>query len=88
MSRGSSSFNTGQMSVGTTPVLIVPARATRINVTLSPSAAVKYAIGPASNVSLTTGLVVYNGSPVTLDTAADIYAVAESPITISFVEYY
>lgn len=87
VSKGGNSIATGQVAVGTSATQIAPARAGRQKITLSPTSATVYYVGPAG-VTATSGVYVAAGGTITLDTTAAIFAVGAAALTVSFIEYY
>lgn len=87
VSKGGSNIATGQAAVTTSSTLVVAARTGRQKVTLSPTSSVVYYVGN-TGVTTATGVYVAAGATITLDTAAAIYAVGASAVTISYVEFY
>lgn len=86
--RGSASINTGQVTLTQgTAVQVVPARAGRRKVTLSPTSNIPYLIGN-TGVTTTTGFAVLSGGAVTLDTTAAIFVIASNNGTMTFVETF
>jgi len=87
--KGGESMATGQVAVTTSATLVVAARTGRQKVTLSSTTAVVFYVG---NIGVTsaTGLYVAAaaGASITLDTAAAVYAVGASAVTISYIEFY
>jgi len=89
-SLGGASMATGQVAVPATPtdaVQVVAARAGRSSVTLTPLTSVAYTVGN-SGVTVATGMFVPAGQSVTLETAAAVYAVGASAVTLSYLENY
>jgi hypothetical protein len=87
VNKGGATIATGHVAVTTSATLVAAARAGREKITLSPTSSVVYYVG-ATGVTSATGLYVAAGEAITLDTAAAVYAVGESAVTISFVELY
>lgn len=87
VSKGGSSIATGQVAVTTTATQIVPARAGRQKITLSPTSSTVYYVG-AAGVTTTTGLYVPAGGTITLDTAAAVFAVGAAALTVSYIEFF
>lgn len=80
---------TNQVSVTTSSTLVVAARAGRQSVTISSTTAVVYYLG-ANGVTAANGLYVAAaaGASITLNTAAAVYAVGASAVTLSYLENY
>lgn len=87
VAKGGGTLATGQVAVTTTSTLVAAARAGRQQITLSPTSSVVYYVG-ATGVTTATGVYVAAGASITLETAAAVYAVGASNVTISFVELY
>lgn len=87
VSKGGSNMATGQVAVTTSATLVAAARAGRQMITLSPTTAVVYYVGN-TGVTSSTGLYVAAGASITLETAAAVYAVGASAVTISYIEFY
>lgn len=87
--RGTTSIAAGQVSVGTTAVQVVTARAGRATVTFSVGAANACSFGPAG-VTTTTGFALQPvaGASLTLNTAAAVFAICSATTTISNIEQY
>lgn len=78
---------TGQVAVSTSATLVVAARATRQSVVLSPTTSVVYYVGGVG-VTSATGIYVAAGASISLATAAAVYAVGASAVTISYAELF
>lgn len=86
--RGSASINTGQVTIAKdVSVQIVPARAGRRKVTLSPTSNIAYFVGN-TGVSISNGFSVLSGGAVTLDTTAAIFVISGSSGIMTFVETF
>lgn len=85
--QGSSSIATVQRNFTTSASKIVDARAGRTKVTITPTSAVVFYVGP-SGVSASTGLYVAAGATVTLDTAAEVWAVGVAAVTLTAIEFF
>ena len=84
---GSASVAAGQVAVGTSATLAVPARAGRRSVTFSPTTNVAYFVG-GPGVTTATGFAVAAGGATTIQTAGEVYAVGAAGFTLSFIENY
>lgn len=86
---GSGVIATGQVAVTTSDTLVCAARAGRNSVTISSASAVAFYVG-ATGVTSSTGLYVaaVAGASITLDTAAAVYAVGASNLTLTYIENY
>lgn len=85
---GGAAIATGQVSVGTSPTLIVAARPGRQEVTVTPTASTVFYVG-ATGVTTTTGLYVPAGQSVTIKTGAAVYGVvASGTLLVSEIELY
>lgn len=87
---GSGALANNQVAVGTTGTLVVAARTGRQSVTISSTSAVVFYIGNAVGVTASTGLYVAGtaGASITINTAAAVYAVGVSAVTLSYLEAY
>lgn len=87
---GTPTFSTNQVAVGTSGVIVVPARAGRQSVTLTSLTAVAYYVGNSTGVTAANGFPVpaVAGASLTISTAAAVYAVGASALTIGYVETY
>jgi len=85
--KGGASMATGQVAVTTSATLVVPARAGRQRVTLTPTTSIAYCVGN-SDVTAATGGFVPAGASVTLETAAAVYVAGVAAVTISFIELF
>jgi hypothetical protein len=83
----SNAINPGQVSVGTSGAIAVPARADRKRVTLM-TTTVAITIGTSTGVLTSTGATIPANSTVPLETTAAIYAVAGSSTTLFFIEEF
>ena len=86
---GGAAIATAQVSVGTTATLVAPARSGRVKVLATVGAANTCAFG-AAGVTASTGfpLQPVAGASVTIDTAADVYAVCSATTTVGVLEAY
>lgn len=86
---GSGSFATGQVSVTTSATSVVPARPGRQAVTITSTSAVAFYVGNAS-VTTSNGhfVVAAAGAGVTIPTAAAVFAVGASSLTVSYLETF
>lgn len=87
LDRGTVAMATGQVAVGTSAVLVVPARAGRRVVVLIPTSNTIYYVGNAG-VTSSTGAILGAGAVVTMPTTSAIYAVAAGNMTISYMEFF
>jgi len=78
---------TGQQALATTATQIVPARAGRKSLIITPTSSTLFYVG-GSGVTSTNGLYVPAGASVTLSTEAALYGAAPSAVTVSFLESY
>lgn len=85
--QGSASIATVQKNVTTTASKIVNARPGRTKVTITPTSAVVFYVGP-SGVTAANGLYVAAGATVTLDTAAEVWAVGAAAVTLTAIEFF
>jgi hypothetical protein len=85
--QGSPSIATTQKAVTTAASKLVSARAGRTKVTITPTSAVVFYVGP-SGVTASTGLYVAAGATVTLDTAAEVWAVGAAAVTLTVIEFF
>jgi hypothetical protein len=85
--KGGVGISTGQVAVGTTATQVVPARAGRQKVTITPTTSTVFYVG-AAGITTGTGMYVAAGGAVTLDTAAAVFAVGASAFTASYVELF
>lgn len=89
-SLGSRTYATGQAALPATPgaaVLIAAARAERISIAITPTAATVFYIGGAG-VTVATGHYVPAGQSITLNTADAVYGVGADGVTVSYIELY
>lgn len=87
--KGAPGFATNQVTAGTTPTLIVPARERRQTVILNVLAANTCAFGN-STVTLATGLALQPvaGASVTWPAASPVYAACSASTPIAFAEFF
>lgn len=85
--QGSPSIATTQKAVTTTPSKLVNARPGRTKVTITPTSAVVFYVGPAG-LTAANGLYVAAGATVTLDTAAEVWAVGAGSVTLTAIEFF
>lgn len=86
--RGSPSIATGQVAVTQgTAVQIVPARAGRRKVTLSPATNIPYLVG-TTGITSANGFAVLSGGAITMDTTAAIVVIAGNNGTMTFMETF
>jgi hypothetical protein len=88
VSIGGGSIATGQVSVGTTPVLLVAARA-RQTVDVTVDGAVKCYVGPSA-VTAVTGfpLQAVAGAAKTIPTSAAVWMVCASTVNVGYMEHF
>lgn len=89
ITKGGSSIVTGQVAVTTSSTLVAAARTGRQSITITSTSAVVFYVG-ATGVTTATGLYVAAaaGATVTLNTAAAVYAIGASAVTLSYLETF
>lgn len=87
LAQDAASIATGQAAVTTSATLVTGIRAGRKQIILSPTSSVVFYVG-GSGVSSSTGVYVAAGASITLHTAAAIYAIGASNVTLSYIEIY
>lgn len=87
---GTPNFATNQIAVGTSGTLVVAARAGRKSVTLISTTAVAYYVGSTVGVTAANGFPVQPvaGAGLTIFSAAAVYAVGASALTVGYLENY
>jgi hypothetical protein len=86
--RGSTSFATGQVSVGTTPTLVAAARPGRRVIVLYPTNNTTYYVSGTSTIVTATSAPLGGGVTITLPTTSAVYAQGASAFTMGYVEFY
>lgn len=85
--QGTSFIATGQKAVTTVASKIVDARPGRTKVTVTPTSAVVFYVGPAG-LTAANGLYVAAGSTITLDTSAEVWAIGVAAVTLTTIEFF
>ena len=87
---GVSRLETGQVSVGTSATLILPARKQRRSLLVVQHGTNAVYLGKDENVSTTTGVLLTGtaGSGISIPSTGEIWGIAGSAQTVSFVEVY
>ena len=87
---GVSRLETGQVSVGTSATLILPARKQRRSLLVIQHGTNAVYLGKDENVSTTTGVLLTGtaGSGISIPTTGEIWGVAGSAQTVSYIEIY
>lgn len=85
--QGSAGIATSRLSATTTPQKLVNARAGRIKLTVTPTSAVVFYLGPPG-LTAANGLYVAAGSTVTLDTQAEVWAVGAAAVVLTVIEFF
>jgi len=78
---------TGQIAVTTSATQIVPTRAGRKSLILTPTSATVFYVGP-TGVTTATGIYVAAGASITLATEAAVFAVGSAALTVSYAETF
>jgi len=88
-SLGSPSIATGQIAVGTSSTLVVPARTGRLAVTITATSAVVFYVG-VNGVTVANGAYAGGaaGASITIPTQAAVYAIGASALTVSYLETF
>ena len=87
---GVSRLETGQVSVGTSATLILPARKQRRSLLVIQHGTNAVYLGKDENVSTTTGVLLTGtaGSGISIPTTGEIWGIAGSAQTVSYIEIY
>ena len=87
---GTAKLETGQVSVGTTATLILPARRHRRSLLIVQHGTNAVYIGKDLSVSSTTGVLLTGtvGSGISIPTTGEIWGIAGSAQTVSYIEIY
>ena len=87
---GVAKLETGQISVGTSATLILPARRQRRSLLIVQHGSNAVYIGKDENVTLTTGVLLTGtvGSGISIPTTGEIWGIAGSAQTVSYIEIY
>ena len=87
---GVSRLETGQISVGTSATLILPARRQRRSLLIVQHGSNAVYIGKDENVTSTTGVLLTGtaGVGLSIPTTGEIWGIAGSAQTVSYIEIY
>ena len=87
---GEPKFETGQISVGTASTKIVPARSNRRSLLIVQHGTNAVYIGNDSDVLATTGILLTGtaGVGITIPVTGEVWGIAGSAQTVSFIEIY
>ena len=87
---GVSRLETGQVSVGTSATLILPARRQRRSLLIVQHGTNAVYIGKDENVGTTTGVLLTGtaGAGISIPTTGEIWGIAGSAQTVSYIEVY
>ena len=87
---GVAKLETGQISVGTSATLILPARRQRRSLLIVQHGSNAVYIGKDANVTSTTGVLLAGtaGVGLSIPTTGEIWGIAGSAQTVSYIEIY
>lgn len=87
---GVSRLETGQISVGTSATLILPARRQRRSLLIVQHGSNAVYIGKDENVTSTTGVLLTGtaGVGLSIPTTGEVWGIAGSTQTVSYIEIY
>ena len=87
---GTPKLVTGQVSIGTSATLILPARRNRRSLLVVQHGSNAVYIGADENVTATTGVLLTGtaGVGLSIPTTGEVWGIAGSAQTVSFIEIY